>query len=408
MADKDLIALDTTVVHDDDAPADTPGGRSDIYEVEGTVGQGGGGVVLRARDRRMDRYVALKILAAPDEAMRVRFEREMRITAKLQHPGVVPIHDTGLWGDKVPFYSMRLVEGRSLRQVLDERHTLAERLQLLPNLLAVAETMAYAHSQAIIHRDLKPANIIVGAYGETVVIDWGLVKDLAAPVDDDPAGPEGAPELAGATVTGQVMGTPAYMPPEQARGDAVDRRADVYALGALLRELITGKAPYAGTDWREMLSRVVRGDLPPTAAGGRRALRRGRGRGRDRARRRRLRRPPHRRRVARHLGVELRAPRARRHHDHHHRPAHRRRDHRGHALARRPAHDPARPRRRWHLSGHPRHHAANAARRSRRLRRLRLRLVLPRRPPRHLGQAPHLRLPRGRHPRRLTTSAHAE
>ncbi len=273
MTDNDPIALDVTVPNLPGGPTRAvPAGRSDIYEVEGVIGQGGGGIVMKARDRRLDRSVAIKVLPGPHELLRVRFEREMRITAKLQHPGVVPVHDTGVWENGLPFYAMRLIEGRSLKQVVADCRTLAERLQLLPNLLAVAETVAYAHSQAIIHRDLKPSNIIVGPYGETVVIDWGLVKDLAASVDDEPP-VAGLPEGEGVTVSGQVIGTPAYMPPEQARGGGVDRRADVYALGALLRELITGRAPYEGADWRDVLERVLVGDLPDAASFAREAPR---------------------------------------------------------------------------------------------------------------------------------------
>ena len=168
MTDNDPIALDVTVPDLPGGPTRAvPAGRSDIYEVEGAIGQGGGGIVMKARDRRLDRSVAIKVLPGPHELLLARFEREMRITAKLQHLGVVSVYDTGVWENGLPFHAMRLIEGRTLKQVVADCRTLAERLQLLPNLLVVAEAMAYAHSQAIIHRDLKPSNIIVGPYGET-------------------------------------------------------------------------------------------------------------------------------------------------------------------------------------------------------------------------------------------------
>nr|HEX4318051.1 protein kinase [Kofleriaceae bacterium] len=144
--------------------------------------------------------------------------------------------------------------------------TLAKRIALLPNVIAVTEAIAYAHAEKVIHRDLKPANVLVGKFGETVVIDWGLAKDLAeTETETETAGPfrEGSGGLSDATAAGKVMGTPAYMPVEQARGEAIDARADVYALGAMLYHVLAGTAPYArddesGVPWETMLARVPR------------------------------------------------------------------------------------------------------------------------------------------------------
>jgi tetratricopeptide (TPR) repeat protein len=162
---------------------------------------------------------------------------------------------------------MKHVEGRALDKVIAEKKTLAERLALLPHVIDVADALAYAHSNRVIHRDLKPANVLVGAFGETVVIDWGLAKDLRDPTsdDDDEVGPTrgGDGEL---TVLGHAIGTPAYMPPEQARGEVVDERADVYALGAMLYHLLVGAMPFADTkpqSAQELLSHVTGG--APTA-----------------------------------------------------------------------------------------------------------------------------------------------
>jgi serine/threonine protein kinase len=187
----------------------------ELYQIEGEQGRGGIGVVMRARDRRLDRLVALKQLQRDDRVARERFEREMRITAKLQHPGVVPVHEAGRFPSGEPFYAMKLVEGRSLKELIAEKKTLEERMALLPHVLAVTETIAYAHSKGIIHRDLKPANVIVGAFGETVVIDWGLAKDLGEDLTGRQANPIGTPYRVATdgalTVVGQVIGTPAYM-----------------------------------------------------------------------------------------------------------------------------------------------------------------------------------------------------
>src|SRR5262249_14757386 len=159
----------------------------------------------------------------------------------------------GRWPSGEPFYSMKLVAGRSLHEVISTTPSVAGRLALLPNVIAVADAIAYAHSQGVIHRDLKPANVLVGAFGETVVIDWGLAKDLRD-VSDAPEPAPGAvsseddalPGNRSLTVAGAVIGTVNYMPPEQASGGSVDERADVYALGALLHEVLAGTPPYAG------------------------------------------------------------------------------------------------------------------------------------------------------------------
>jgi WD40 repeat protein len=229
---------------------------NDRYDVRDEFARGGLGRIFRAQDKRLARPVAVKqLIAGGSEAAR-RFIREALITARLQHPAIVPIYEAGRWPTGEPFYAMKLVSGRSLDQVIRSKKTLAERLTLLPTVIAVAEAMAYAHSQRIIHRDLKPANVLVGSFGETVLIDWGLAKDLStgsevgndamlAPYSDDD------------TEVGTVLGTPTYMPPEQAEGKHVDERADVYALGALLYHVLAGAPPYLGSSSAETLARVL-------------------------------------------------------------------------------------------------------------------------------------------------------
>jgi hypothetical protein len=168
---------------------------------------------------------------------------------------------------------MRLVSGRPLDKVIAEKKTIAERLALLPNVIAVAEALAYAHGERVIHRDLKPANVLVGSFGETVVIDWGLAKDLGAAESADETLPATAPSAPRAeprqeatqTAVGTVMGTPAYMPPEQARGATVDERADVYAIGAMLYHLLAGAPPYVGDSADRILGQVIAKPPEPLA-----------------------------------------------------------------------------------------------------------------------------------------------
>jgi eukaryotic-like serine/threonine-protein kinase len=245
------------------------------YELLGQIAVGGIGRILRAREERLGRPVAIKeLLGQASPVIEARFVREALITARLQHPSIIPIYEAGRWPTGELFYAMKLVDGRSLAEVLEGRG-FAQRLELLPHVLAVAEAVAYAHSRHILHRDLKPANILVGEFGETLVIDWGLAKDLSeyqvppvaglapsrGPAFDSYSREDAASESL--TMQGAVIGTPAYMPPEQAAGRAVDERADVYALGAILYHVLAGCPPYEGGSPMDVVRRVLTG--PPTA-----------------------------------------------------------------------------------------------------------------------------------------------
>ena len=231
----------------------------DRYEEVAEHARGGLGRIVRAVDKRLGRTVAVKELLRRDagDASEARFLREAMITARLEHPGIVPVHEAGRWPNGDPYYVMKLVEGRTLKELIAEHRTLRERLALLPHVIAVADAVGYAHSEGVIHRDLKPSNVMVGAFGETIVVDWGLARDLRQPV---------APEAA--ALESQVVGTPAYMSPEQARGGSdsgVDERADVYAIGAVLYELLAGSSPYgdAAATPQVVIDRVLAG--PPRA-----------------------------------------------------------------------------------------------------------------------------------------------
>jgi tetratricopeptide (TPR) repeat protein len=233
----------------------------DHYVLGEVIAEGGMGRIRRARDRRLGRDVAIKEVRDPSSELAARLEREARLTARLHHPSIVTVHEAGLGPSGEPFFAMEIVSGRPLDQAIADAPTLAARLALLPHAIAAADAIAYAHSCGIIHRDLKPGNVMVGAFGETVVIDWGLAKDIAAadpPTRDHRAAP-------GATAYGALIGTPEYMAPEQARGEPADERVDVYALGALLFHLLAGEPPFRADDREAVLDRVLGAAPAPLA-----------------------------------------------------------------------------------------------------------------------------------------------
>jgi tRNA A-37 threonylcarbamoyl transferase component Bud32 len=247
------------------AAADAPGSSAGRYRVGGEVGRGGLGRVVSAHDLLLDRTVALKELLDDSEDSRRRFQREVLITARLQHPSIVPIYDAGQWPTHAPFYAMKLVGGRPLSDAIAAAPSLEQRLTLLPNVLAVADAIAFAHGERIIHRDLKPHNVLVGPHGETMVIDWGIAKDLGSSDEDAPGIDAPVATRAHETVAGSTLGTPGYMAPEQALGGKVDERSDVYALGAMLYHVLSGTAPHEGDTLQAMLTRIGRGEITPLA-----------------------------------------------------------------------------------------------------------------------------------------------
>jgi hypothetical protein len=237
------------------------------------IGRGGMGKVVEAEDRQFGRKVALKTMLGAERDDRVRrFGIEAVVTANLDHPGIPAVYERGRDEQGNPFYAMRLVRGRSLEQAIAACKTLDERLRLLPALIDVAQTLAFAHARGVIHRDIKPDNVVVGAYGDTVVIDWGVAKLRGVAESSEGAERSAAQVIAettGATETrdGAVIGTPAYMAPEQALGkvDQVDERSDVFSLGALLYHLFAGRAPYGGRSSMEALTRAIEGEYEALA-----------------------------------------------------------------------------------------------------------------------------------------------
>jgi WD40 repeat protein len=224
-----------------ETPFDT---HSDRFEIRGELGRGGMGRVDDAFDSALGRPVAIKHMLRDDLP---RFAREARITARLEHPGIVPIHEAGRTRDGTPFYVMRRVDGRPLSELVAGA-SVADRLALIPNVLAACDAVAFAHARGIIHRDIKPTNILVGPFGETLVIDWGLAREL----DSDAPDAE-VPASDVRTRAGAISGTPGFMAPEQARGERVDTRADVYSLGATLFHTLAAQTPHDASRATDLL-----------------------------------------------------------------------------------------------------------------------------------------------------------
>jgi eukaryotic-like serine/threonine-protein kinase len=216
------------------------------YEIVSPIAGGGMGTVYRAVDRELDREVALKVLHGPLVSADAgdRMLREAKVLATLDHPGIVPVHDVGTTGDGRLFYTMKLVRGGALDAAAVGPRSVIDLLQLFQR---ICEPVAFAHARGIVHRDLKPSNIMVGAFGEVLVMDWGIAKLVGRDEREIKAAepPSTAPQAPGHTGPGTVLGTPGYMSPEQARGDLseVDERTDVYALGAVLQFLLTQSQP---------------------------------------------------------------------------------------------------------------------------------------------------------------------
>jgi serine/threonine protein kinase len=222
--------------------ADSPDLTETRYRLVEKLGQGGMGGVYCVEDTELDRKVALKVISVPDPngAWTARLLQEARIIAKLEHPGIVPVHDIGALADGRPFYTMKLVQGKRLDEHIASVTSLSDRLRIFSR---ICDAVAFAHAHGVLHRDLKPSNIMIGPFGEVLVMDWGLSKWMAPREANQATRPiqPTTSDAEGETLTahGSIVGTPGYMAPEQTRGDApVDARADIYSLGAILQFLI--------------------------------------------------------------------------------------------------------------------------------------------------------------------------
>jgi tetratricopeptide (TPR) repeat protein len=264
-------------------PQPTLHGSTSRYLLAGEIARGGMGAILKGRDVDLGRDIAVKVLlethsGKPD--LLQRFVEEAQIGGQLQHPGVVPVYELGQFPDQRLYFTMKLVKGQTLGKLLAERSSpQQERPRFLKVFEQVCQTLAYAHARGVIHRDLKPSNIMVGAFGEVQVMDWGLAKVLAQGTAEKQqrqgqpqasvirtvrtAGSDVSASAGSHTHAGSVLGTPAYMAPEQALGeiDRLDERCDVFGLGAILCEVLTGQPPYVASDNTQAYRKATRADL---------------------------------------------------------------------------------------------------------------------------------------------------
>lgn len=301
-SDRRIDAPEETVVHESQASraasAVTRDATNARFRILRSHAKGGLGEVYVATDTELRREVALKEIQskyADDEASRLRFLLEAEVTGGLEHPGIVPVYGLGRYDDGRPFYAMRFIKGDSLQEAADRFHRRAESVakaddedsptgsptldsvdfsglefrKLLGRFIDVCQAIEYAHSRGVLHRDLKPGNIMLGKYGETLVVDWGLAKaqgrDESTSVEGETMLRRGLASGSAPTIMGSAIGTPAFMPPEQAAGrlDKIGPASDVYSLGATLYYVLIGQPPIRGKDLTAVLKQVQAGDFPP-------------------------------------------------------------------------------------------------------------------------------------------------
>jgi eukaryotic-like serine/threonine-protein kinase len=282
---RSVVAVMEAALHPDSAETITLlGGR---YETVAKLGQGGGGQVIKVLDRDLRREVAMKMLlpahkqgGVPEDVL-LRFVKEAQATGQLEHPNIVPVHDLAVDGNGHIYFTLKYAQGDSLKDVIrgrrdnlqnpEKRHyrEMFDALQMVDVLIGICQGVAYAHSKGIIHRDLKPENVMLGHFGEVLVMDWGLAKALGKtqlPMEQtETVADLNTSPMADANMTmeGSVAGTPAYMSPEQANGkiSELNEKTDIYSLGAILYEILSGHPPYAGTTAIEVVKKVLAG--PP-------------------------------------------------------------------------------------------------------------------------------------------------
>ncbi len=240
------------------------------YTLVREIARGGMGQIYFGEDPQLERQVAVKVSSISEDGEDPRFSKEAKVLAQLAHPNIVPIHNIGVDAQGRPFYSMKLVKGRTLQAVLNlirdgDAAALKEypRATLLTIFRKVCDAMMFAHSKGILHRDLKPENIMVGEYGEVLVMDWGLAKVLGEREEQGSVSRVNDTGDYGMTMEGEVMGTPQYMSPEQATGMVaeLDQRSDIYSLGGILYAILTLRPPIDGTTLEEVLTKVKNGSI---------------------------------------------------------------------------------------------------------------------------------------------------